>query len=244
MSAWILIGATFLLAGVVKGVIGMGLPTVAMGVLAVVLPPAEAAALVIPSLVTNVWQLFAGPSFGALARRLWLMMAGVFVGTVAGIGVLAGDDPGWRASRLGVMLAIYAVVGLAGLRIPKPGRREVWLGTVDRRHDRRGDRGNRHVHHPGGALSAGDRPGAGRPDPGARPLLHGVDDRAGDRAVAGRCLALGSVWASLLALVPALIGMQAGAMAAPAHRGSDVSQGVLRGPAVARGIYLVVERLA
>ena len=45
MSAWILIGAPFLLAGVVKGVIGMGLPTVAMGLLAVVLPPAEAAAL-------------------------------------------------------------------------------------------------------------------------------------------------------------------------------------------------------
>ena len=74
---WILIGATFLLAGLVKGVIGMGLPTVAMGLLALVLPPAEAAAmLVVPSLVTNVWQLLAGPRFGALARRLWPMMAG------------------------------------------------------------------------------------------------------------------------------------------------------------------------
>ena len=77
-AVWILIGGTFLLAGLVKGVIGMGLPTVAMGLLAVVLPPAEAAALlVIPSLVTNVWQLLAGPNFGALARRLWPMMAGV-----------------------------------------------------------------------------------------------------------------------------------------------------------------------
>ena len=67
-GVWILIGGTFLLAGLVKGVIGMGLPTVAMGLLAVVLPPAEAAALlVVPSLVTNVWQLLAGPSFGALA---------------------------------------------------------------------------------------------------------------------------------------------------------------------------------
>ena len=60
MSAWILIVATFLLAGAVKGVIGMGLPTVAMGVLAVVLPPAEAAALlVIPSLVTGQFDSLA-----------------------------------------------------------------------------------------------------------------------------------------------------------------------------------------
>ena len=56
-SFWLLFVAIFLLAGLVKGVIGMGLPTVAMGLLALVLPPAEAAAIVVvPSLVTNVWQ--------------------------------------------------------------------------------------------------------------------------------------------------------------------------------------------
>ena len=60
----------FLIAGFVKGVIGLGLPTVAIGLLGLVMPPAEAAALlVVPSLVTNVWQLAAGPSFTALLRR-------------------------------------------------------------------------------------------------------------------------------------------------------------------------------
>ena len=54
-----------------------------------ILPPAQAAAvLVVPSLVTNVWQLAAGPAFGALIRRLWSMMAGVVGGTLAGAGVL------------------------------------------------------------------------------------------------------------------------------------------------------------
>ncbi|RUZ51274.1 sulfite exporter TauE/SafE family protein, partial [Mesorhizobium sp. M7A.F.Ca.CA.004.05.2.1] len=57
--AWI--GAVFLAAGFVKGVVGMGLPTVAMGLLAVTMPPAQAAALLLsPSLVTNLWQLFTG----------------------------------------------------------------------------------------------------------------------------------------------------------------------------------------
>ncbi len=36
---------TFVLAGFVKGVTGMGLPTVAVGMLAVVMAPAEAAVL-------------------------------------------------------------------------------------------------------------------------------------------------------------------------------------------------------
>jgi uncharacterized protein len=46
---------TFLLAGFVKGVIGMGLPTIAVGLLAGAMAPAQAASLlIIPSLVTNI----------------------------------------------------------------------------------------------------------------------------------------------------------------------------------------------
>jgi hypothetical protein len=49
--------AAFLLAGFVKGVIGLGLPTVSIGLLGLLVSPAQAAAiLVVPSLITNVWQ--------------------------------------------------------------------------------------------------------------------------------------------------------------------------------------------
>lgn len=71
----LIITFTFLLAGMVKGVIGMGLPTVAMGLLALVMPPVQAAVLLVgPSLVTNVWQLVAGPSFVALLKRFSAMI--------------------------------------------------------------------------------------------------------------------------------------------------------------------------
>jgi uncharacterized membrane protein YfcA len=131
MSVWILIGVTFLLAGLVKGVIGMGLPTVAMGVLALGLPPAEAAAiLVVPSFVTNLWQLMAGPAIGALARRLWQMMLAVLVGTIAGAGVLAGNSAGLAKIGLGITLAFYAVVGLAVFRWTVAPRHEGWLGPT------------------------------------------------------------------------------------------------------------------
>ena len=76
------IAATFLLAGTVKGVIGLGLPIVGIGLLSLVMTPAEASALLlVPSLVTNLWQLLTGPAFAALVRRLWGMMGGVVLGT-------------------------------------------------------------------------------------------------------------------------------------------------------------------
>ena len=62
-ATFFFIAAVFALAGFIKGVVGLGRPTIAMGLLALVMPPVEAAAiLILPSLVTNVWQMVAGPS--------------------------------------------------------------------------------------------------------------------------------------------------------------------------------------
>ena len=208
---WILIGAMFLLAGLVKGVIAMGLPTVAMGLLAMVLPPAEAAALlVIPSLVTNVWQLLAGPRFGALARRLWPMMAGVLLGTVASTNVLAGNLAGVASIGLGVALTVYALVGLAGLKLVLAPRHESWLGPLV------------------GATTGLVTGATGVFVIPAVPYLQAIGLEKEDLiqalglsfTVSTIALALGllrvdawhvgSVWMSLLALVPALVGMQLG----------------------------------
>src|SRR4030081_15572 len=72
----ILIAAAFLLAGFVKGVTGLGLPTVAMGLLAVTMQPSRALAIVIlPAIVTNIWQTFVGPYLRDIIRRLWPLMA-------------------------------------------------------------------------------------------------------------------------------------------------------------------------
>ena len=77
-----IVAVVFLLAGAVKGMIGLGLPTIAMGLLTLAMPPSAAASLLlVPSFITNVWQLWLGPSFGALLRRLWPLLAGLTVGT-------------------------------------------------------------------------------------------------------------------------------------------------------------------
>jgi uncharacterized membrane protein YfcA len=124
------IAATFTLAGFVKGVIGLGLPTVAVGLLSVVMPPAHAAALlIVPSTVTNLWQLASGPSFAALLRRLWPMLLGVCAGTWAGSGLLS-DGSGRAAAALGAALVAYAALGLVNIRVVVPQRAQPWLGPL------------------------------------------------------------------------------------------------------------------
>jgi uncharacterized membrane protein YfcA len=112
----------FALAGFVKGMVGLGLPTIAMALLSLRLAPAEAAALlIVPSLVTNVWQLFNGPALRSLCRRLWPLQLGVVTGTWVGAALL-GTPGGSVGSRvlLGLCLLAYAGLGLSGLALPAP----------------------------------------------------------------------------------------------------------------------------
>jgi uncharacterized membrane protein YfcA len=125
------IAAVFVLAGLVKGVTGMGLPTVAMGLLGTMMPPLAAASLLIlPSLLTNLWQLLAGPNCVALARRLGTMMLGVVVGTGLGAALPGEGASVWRVSGLGLALLVYAVSGLAAWQPRVPVRWERYGSPV------------------------------------------------------------------------------------------------------------------
>lgn len=126
-----LVALTFAAAGFIKGVVGMGLPTVAMGLLSLVMAPASAAALlIVPSLLTNLWQLLAGPPFMLLVRRLARMMFALLVGTVLSIGVLTGSSSSLASGALGAILAVYGVVGLAARRFTVPASAEAWLSPL------------------------------------------------------------------------------------------------------------------
>lgn len=125
------VGLTFLAAGFVKGVVGLGLPTVAIGLLSVAMPPAAAAAmLIIPSLVTNLWQTIAGPYLRALLRRLAPLLLTTGFGTVSSIGILTGESAGLANGVLGAVLIVYAAMGLGGVRfVVRPGA-ERWLSPL------------------------------------------------------------------------------------------------------------------
>nr|WP_288497634.1 sulfite exporter TauE/SafE family protein [uncultured Pseudomonas sp.] len=122
---------TFLAAGLVKGVTGMGLPTVAMGLLGTVMAPAAAAAiLVVPSFVTNLWQLFSGPALAPLLRRLWPMMLCIVLGTLAASTLLVVATPLWSGFWLGIALIVYALYALLAPALRVSARLERWLSPV------------------------------------------------------------------------------------------------------------------
>jgi uncharacterized membrane protein YfcA len=121
----------YLLAGFVKGVIGLGLPTVAIGVLGLLMTPAQAAAiLVVPSLVTNIWQFAVGGDLFALVRRMWPLLAGICLGTWIGALLLPSCSTAEATVWLGLALAIYAVLGLINMDFSVPPRAESWLGGL------------------------------------------------------------------------------------------------------------------
>ena len=127
----LLVIAAFVLAGLIKGVIGLGLPTVAMGLLGLAMAPSQAAALlIIPATLTNVWQLAFGGHLKGLIKRLWPMLLMIFLGTGIGtlsIGMVGGH---WVVRGLGAALLLYALSGLLLPTLHIKPRHEPWLGPV------------------------------------------------------------------------------------------------------------------
>lgn len=127
----LLVVSTFLLAGAVKGVIGLGLPTIAMGLLGLAMSPAQAAALlIVPSTLTNLWQLATGGHLRVLLRRLGPMLVMIFVGTLLGSAWVGINSGPWAVHALGAALVIYALYGLTGPALRVAPEREGWLGPI------------------------------------------------------------------------------------------------------------------
>ena len=127
----LLVIGTFVLAGTVKGVIGLGLPTVSMGLLGLAMLPAQAAALlIIPSTITNLWQLAFGGHLSALLKRLWPMLLLIFLGTGFGTLWLGMSGGSWVGHALGGALLVYALSGLFLPTLKVKPETERWLGPL------------------------------------------------------------------------------------------------------------------
>jgi len=112
-------------------VIGLGLPTVSMGLLAVAMPPSRALAIVIvPAIITNIWQTFAGPYLRDIVRRLWPLMAGTAVGIWLNAGMLTGPYARYGSIFLGILLVSYAAIGLREFVFSIAPRDEKWIGAI------------------------------------------------------------------------------------------------------------------
>jgi len=119
----------FALAGMIKGAI-VGLPAVAMGLLTLFISPFQAATLlIVPSMVTNVWQLFAEGYVLRLVRRFWSLLIGIIVGSIWSVFPTLGHGEFQSEALLGDMLILYGLYGLFAKNMPNLAPYEKYLSV-------------------------------------------------------------------------------------------------------------------
>ncbi|NNG75276.1 sulfite exporter TauE/SafE family protein [Acinetobacter sp. ANC 4277] len=123
--------AVFAIAGMIKGTIGLGLPAVSMGLLTIFISPFQAATLlIVPSMITNFWQLFAEGHVLKLVRRFWPLLLGIIVGSIWSIFPTLGQGEFRSEALLGGMLALYGLYGLFSKNMPNLAPHEKWLSPI------------------------------------------------------------------------------------------------------------------
>lgn len=123
-------GIALTIAGFAKGLVGLGLPPIAMGLLVLMMSPVEAAAvMVVPALLTNLWQAIAGPDLRGLLRRFGPMLILTAFGTLVFAGALAAHAD-TAIAVLGVLLVAYGAYGLRSPHSVLPQKAERWAAPL------------------------------------------------------------------------------------------------------------------
>ena len=127
----VLVVLVFFVAGTIKGLIGFGLPTVSIAILAAFLGLIEAMTLMLlPSLITNLFQGLVGKYLIRLIRRYWSLFIFGAVFTWLSSSLLSTGHAATFAVILGVVLILYGVSSLYSLQLPSPGSRERWISPL------------------------------------------------------------------------------------------------------------------
>nr|WP_171494269.1 sulfite exporter TauE/SafE family protein [Acinetobacter dispersus] len=122
----------FIFAGMIKGMIGLGLPAVSMGLLTIAMSPFQAASLlIVPSMITNIWQLFAEGRVWTFVRRFWSLLFGIVIGSVWSFLPTLSQSHGKTSEiLLGSMLVLYGLYGLCVKKLPHLAAHERWLSPL------------------------------------------------------------------------------------------------------------------
>ena len=132
MTFLAIIVMVFVFAGMIKGMIGLGLPAVSMGLLTIAMSPFQAASLlIVPSMITNIWQLFAEGRVWTFIRRFWTLLVGIVVGSIWSFLPTLSQSHGKTSEiLLGSMLVLYGLYGLCVKNLPHLAAHERWLSPL------------------------------------------------------------------------------------------------------------------
>lgn len=111
VSVTLIAAAAFLLAGTIKGLAGIGLPTASIALMTLALDPRVAIALVLfPMLGANIWQVWRVGHIRRTARRYWIFSTILVIGV--GLTAYVTRDASDRAllAILGIVVLIFVLL--------------------------------------------------------------------------------------------------------------------------------------
>ncbi len=124
--------AAFIVGGIVKGVVGLGLPMVSIAILLNFPPPLTVLGIIVaPIMVTNLWQSARLGSMLEPLKRFWPMIATGLVFLFIGAEMIVAMDTSVLFGLLGACVATFSVISLASPNMP-PLRPETekWAGPL------------------------------------------------------------------------------------------------------------------
>jgi len=126
------IGAiAFVLGGIVKGVIGLGMPMVAVPVLASFMDPKVAVAMMtVPVLTSNIWIAGTSGHLRALFVRFWPVLIGLVVFTFLGAQLFVQMDARLASIMVGTGIVLVCIAQAFPIKARLDPKHEVWLGPT------------------------------------------------------------------------------------------------------------------
>jgi uncharacterized membrane protein YfcA len=122
------IAVCFLTAGLVKGIIGLGFPTIILAMLSLQIGVRDAMALMLlPCFLTNVWQALSGGNLMPILQRIWpfLVCASVMIWVTTAL--IAAVETWFLSCLLGLVVCTYALIGMTSPGLSTPVQKERWL---------------------------------------------------------------------------------------------------------------------
>lgn len=128
VETYAFITLSFLVAGLVKGIIGLGFPTIILATLSLQIGVREAMVLMLlPCFLTNVWQAFSGGNLRLILRRIWPFLVSASVMIWLTTSLIATVETWFLSCLLGIVVCSYAVIGMVSPVIHTPAHHERWL---------------------------------------------------------------------------------------------------------------------
>jgi uncharacterized membrane protein YfcA len=109
------------LGGFIKGALGVGTPLLTVPMMALVLPPQMAVAIMaIPVVVANLWQFAQAGRPAEAVRLFWPAFVAILVGTWVGVNILASIDDRTLLIVVGVAVFVFAIMQASRFRLQLP----------------------------------------------------------------------------------------------------------------------------